>query len=171
MKIGLLGGSFNPPHQGHVYISNLAIKSLGLNQVWWIATKQNPFKDPNLYESYASRITQSKDLTKANHQLSVKEFDDIYTDDLLTKLNARYPNVQFFWIMGSDNLATFHQWKNFKKLLKKVSLAIFSRETSLRNIKKTKSWSFIERSNHHIFFTKNLDISSTDIRNKQKKPS
>lgn len=167
MKIGLLGGSFNPPHQGHLHISNLAIKKLGLDQIWWITTKQNPFKDPNLYESYSARIAQSLDLTKSNHRIYIKKFDDIYTDELLTKLNAKYPNVQFFWIMGSDNLANFHQWKNFKKLLKRVSLAIFSRETSLRNIKRTKSWRFIMHSNYNVFFTKNLDISSTEIRNNQ----
>ena len=165
MKIGLLGGSFNPPHLGHVHISNLAIKNLGLDQIWWMPTKQNPFKDPSVYEDYSARISQSLTLTQLNHRIYIKEFDDIYTVDLLSKLNRKYPNVTFFWIMGSDNLVNFHKWKNFKLLLNKVSLAIFSRETSLRHLKKTKSWGFIAKSNYKIFFSKNLDISSTEIRN------
>jgi len=166
MKVGLLGGSFNPPHQGHIYISNLAIKKLALNQIWWIPTAHNPFKDPAIYEPYENRLKKCAALTLNNRKIRLKKFDEIYTFLLLRKLKAKYKNIQFFWIMGADNLEKFHQWENFEEISKEVNLAIFSREKSLKSIKKTKSWKSVSASKYKIFRTKNLDISSTQIRAK-----
>ena len=166
MKVGLLGGSFNPPHQGHLHISNLAIKKLGLNQVWWIPTAHNPFKEKSIYESYESRFKKCQQLTDAHPKIRIQKFDEIYTEILVAKLQAKYKNIEFFWLMGADNLAKFHQWEGFKKIINKVSLIIFSRENFLKKIKKTRSWKFITFSKYKIFHTKNLDISSTQIRKK-----
>lgn len=165
MKVGLLGGSFNPPHQGHVHISELAIKKLGLNQVWWIPTAQNPFKKKSLYENYATRVAKCRALTKLNHKLHIKEFDDIYTEKLVRRLKARYKNIEFFWIMGADNLENFHKWKNFKKLVELIPIAVFSREKFLRHVRKAKIFNLKIHSKFLVFHTKNLDISSTQIRN------
>lgn len=164
MKVGLLGGSFNPPHQGHIYISNLAIKKLGLNQVWWIPTAQNPFKDKSIYESYENRLKKCQLLTKQSPKIHVKKFDEIYTNILITELRSRYKNIEFFWLMGADNLEKFHQWEGFKKLIHQVPLIIFSRKNFLKKIKKTVSWKFISTSKYKIFHTKNFDISSSEIR-------
>ena len=117
MKIGLLGGSFNPPHLGHIHISQLAIKKLGLNQVWWIPTAQNPFKEKSIYESYKNRVLKCEILAKSQSKIHIKQFDEIYTQRLISRLQARYKNIEFFWLMGADNLEKFHQWKNFKKLI------------------------------------------------------
>lgn len=164
MKVGLLGGSFNPPHQGHIYISNLAIKKLGLHQVWWIPTAHNPFKEKSIYESYENRIAKCQIITKPNPKIRIKKFDEIYTNILITQLRARYKNIEFFWLMGADNLEKFHQWEDFKQLIHKVSLVIFSRENFLKKIKKTISWKFISTSKYKIFYTKNFNISSSEIR-------
>jgi nicotinate-nucleotide adenylyltransferase len=164
MKIGLLGGSFNPPHLGHIYISQLAIKKLGLNQVWWIPTAQNPFKEKSIYESYKNRVLKCEILAKSQSKIHIKQFDEIYTQRLISRLQARYKNIEFFWLMGADNLEKFHQWKNFKKLILQIPLIIFAREKFLTKIKKTQSWKFISSTKYKIFYTKNLDISSSKIR-------
>lgn len=166
MKIGLLGGSFNPPHQGHIYISHLAIKKLGLNQIWWIPTAQNPLKEKALYEGYAGRVEKCLSLTKSHPKIRVKEFDEIYSEKLVSDLKKKFPQIDFFWVMGADSLENFHRWKNFKKLLLEIPLAIFSRENFLRKIRKVPSWKFIAQTKFLIFPTRNFDISSTEIRKK-----
>ncbi len=164
MKVGILGGSFNPPHKGHVYISNLAIKKLGLNQVWWIATQKNPLKEAKIYEGYVGRIKKCEKLISASPKLKIKQFDEIYSENLMRKLKTKYPHVKFFWLMGSDNLENLHLWKNFKNFISITNLTIFSREKSLLKIQKTRAWPFIKNKNYSAFFTKNLDISSTELR-------
>lgn len=165
MKIGILGGSFNPPHKGHIYISELAIKKLGLNFVWWIPTQKNPLKEAKNYEAYVSRIKKCEKLISSSPKLKIQQFDEIYSEKLVKKLKAKYPNVEFVWIMGSDNLANLHRWKNFKNFISNIKLTIFSRENSLLKIKQSRAWPFVKLQNPAIFFTKNLDISSTQIRN------
>jgi nicotinate-nucleotide adenylyltransferase len=96
MKIGLLGGSFNPPHHGHLHISNLAIKKLHLNQVWWIPTAHNPLKEKSIYAPYVERLQKCENLTKAHPKIYVKKLDEIYTVKLLQKLKKQYPTVEFF---------------------------------------------------------------------------
>lgn len=164
MKVGLLGGSFNPPHQGHIHISELAIKKLGLNQIWWIPTQKNPLKEAKIYEAYVSRLQKCEKLLKNRSKFKILQFDEIYTEKLVRKLKLKNKGVEFFWLMGADNLENFHRWKNFKKLISMIHLVIFSRENFLTKIKKTKSWKFIKTGKYSIFFTKNLDISSSKIR-------
>jgi len=164
MKVGLLGGSFNPPHQGHVHISYLAIKRLGLNQVWWIPTLRNPLKDESIYENYRGRFLKCKNISKNFPKILVKEFEEIYTEKLIIRLKKKFPHIDFFWIMGADNLENFHRWKNFKKLAKMIPLVIFSREKILQKIRKVKSWKFIALGNYKIFLTQNLNLSSSEIR-------
>lgn len=166
MRVGLFGGSFNPPHKGHIYISEQAIKRLRLDQIWWIPTAHNPFKDKSIYDSYENRLAKCENLISKNRKIRLKKFDEIYTYLLLRKLRAKYKNINFFWIMGADNLARFHQWENFKEIAQKTSLAIFSREKLLKNARQTKSWSVISSSKYKIFHTRNINISSTQLRNK-----
>lgn len=168
MKVGLLGGSFNPPHQGHIHISELAIRKLGLRQVWWIPTAQNPLKDKSIYESYEKRLEKCQKITAQNPKIYVKKFDEIYSELLVKKLQTRYKNIKFFWLMGADNLENFHRWEGFKNMARLIPLMIFSREKNLRKIKKTKAWKFILPTKFKIFFTRNLDISSSEIRKNKK---
>ena len=185
MKIGLFGGSFNPPHQGHIYISELAIKKLGLNQLWWIPSKYNPLKKRVIFDDFESRLKKCQQMTLGLPKIKVKNFkeDSVYTEELLTKLKAQYKNHQFYWIMGADNLVNFHRWKNFKKLIKMVSFVVFSRQNFLLKLKNSKAYNiylgFLKNSPNKgdkitgknlpqflIYRIKNLDISSTQIREK-----
>ena len=172
MKVGLFGGSFNPPHQGHLHISNLAIKKLGLKQIWWIPTAHNPFKEKSIYENYEARYNKCENLTKNHPKIYLKKFDEIKTEKLIKKLQKKYPNYQFIWIMGADNLPRFHEWDNFKNLIKMLPFAIFSRDNFLAKISQTKSfkiYSKLQSSDQKFpqFFrlrTKTVNISSTNLR-------
>lgn len=177
MRVGLFGGSFNPPHQGHLHISKLAIQKLGLNQIWWIPTAHNPFKAKGIYESYENRVTKCQKVSAKNPKIYIKKFDEIRTEKLVKKLQNKYPTYQFFWIAGADNLERLHEWDNFKGLIKMLPLAIFSREKFLQQITKTKAFIIYKKlrdsgndslPNFKIFATKNLNISSTEIRNNAK---
>lgn len=175
MRIGLFGGSFNPPHQGHLHISNLAIKKLGLNQIWWIPTAYNPLKSRGIYESYETRYAKCQKISRNNPKIYVKKFDEIRTEKLIKRLQRKFPNYQFFWIMGADNLARFHQWDNFIGLIKMLPIAIFSRENFMLKIRQTKVFQIykkLPRQNNlplfRIFLTKKLNISSTEIRKNAK---
>lgn len=165
MRVGILGGSFNPLHQGHVYICELAIKKLHLNQVWMIPASQNPLKASAIDKEYSDRVLACKKLTKNNHRIKIYRFDEIYTIELVKRLKSRYKNIQFFWLMGADLIRDFHRWHNFKKIISLVHLVIFSRENFLLKIRTTHSWNFIKLGKYSVFHTKNLDISSTKLRN------
>lgn len=178
MKIGLLGGSFNPAHQGHIYISELAVQKLGLNQVWWIPTAQNPFKE-KATKSYIARINDCLEITRSHPKICVKNFekDSFFTYGLVKKLRAQHPEVRFYFIMGADNLEKFHLWKNFLPLIKLIEFAIFSRADFLLKAKETKAFQIYQKvinvreSNAQLpkfllFKTKNCNISSSAIRNK-----
>jgi nicotinate-nucleotide adenylyltransferase len=140
MKIGILGGSFNPVHHGHLHLANLAINKLQLNQLWLIPTIYNPLKDKSIYLSIDDRILNCKNLTKNHPKIFVKKFSEIYTIELIEKLKNKYPNYQFYFIMGADNFENFHHWKNFSKIIKMISIAIFSRNNYLLKIRQSKAW-------------------------------
>jgi nicotinate-nucleotide adenylyltransferase len=167
-KIGLLGGSFNPPHQGHLHISNLAQKHLNLDEIWWILTKKNPFKPKELYENYEIRLEKCQSLAKNEKNLEIKAFDAVFTIDLIKNLQKTHENIKFTWIMGADNFEKFHLWKDFQDLIKIIDFAVFSRENYLKTLKNTEAFKIFQNtsgSNLMIFETENLDISSTQIRN------
>lgn len=175
MKVGLLGGSFNPPHKGHIHLSQLAIKKLGLNQVWWIPTAQNPFKAKSLYEDYEKRVAKCFSITKNLPKIRTKTWDEIYTEKLVKSLKNRYKTYEFFWLMGADGMERLHQWENFKNLLKLLPFVIVSRETFLKKLHKTRAFIMaqkLRKSNNtlpklRIIRSKNLDISSTKIRSNE----
>ena len=170
MKIGLLGGSFNPPHQGHIHISELAFEKINCDQIWWIPTAKNPFKEGIIYENYENRLKKCQNLTKNYKNIQIKAFDEIYTEELIKKLQNQYSDIDFIWIMGADNFEKLHQWKNFKKLIMMIPFAVFSRGDFLKNIEKTEAFSlFYAKKDNKLpklmmFDTKNLDVSSTKIR-------
>ena len=140
MKIGILGGSFNPPHFGHINISDLALKKLQLDQIWWIPTAFNPLKNKENYTSLANRIAECEKLISNHPKIFVKKFDEIYTVKLIERLKSKYQNINFYWLMGADNIEYFHLWKNFKKIIGLVAIAIFSRDDHLKKIYKSHIW-------------------------------
>lgn len=130
MRIGLLGGSFNPPHAAHREISLTALKRLGLDQVWWLVTPGNPLKDVSDLPSLKKRVAAAKEL--ASHpRIEVTGFAgeraSAYTIDLLTELKRRFPAVSFVWLMGADNLADFHRWRAWQEIFGLLPIAVFDR--------------------------------------------
>lgn len=113
-RIGIIGGSFNPPHEGHLSIATHAFDEIGLDEVWMLVTPKNPHKDQSRYAPLPDRMDMAEQLAKNSPWLKPtdieKNFSTTNTADTLTLLAAMYPDTQFVWIMGADNLATFHKW-------------------------------------------------------------
>lgn len=130
MRIGLLGGSFNPPHAAHRAISLQALKRLGLDQVWLLVTPGNPLKGALVPERGDMRAEAAAKLTR-HPRLKVSDFERAaglrYTADTVRFLKRRYPGVRFVWLMGADNLADFHRWKDWQALFRLVPIAVFDR--------------------------------------------
>ena len=186
-KIGLLGGSFDPPHRGHIFISNEAKKLLQLDEIWWLVTPQNPLKilKPATYEE---RLRNCKNITK-NFPIKILEVEknikSKYSYQTIKYLIQYYKNIKFFWLMGADNLIYFHQWQKWQSIFNIITIVIFRRHgyntNALKSIAAKKfslnklstkdfeqelniklpSWTLIEN--------KEIKISSTEIRNQRDK--
>lgn len=130
MRIGLLGGSFNPAHEAHGQISLTALKRLGLDQVWWLVTPGNPLKDVSKLPSLADRVAAAERVAR-HPRIVVSGFDggsgSGYTIDLLYALKQRFPEVHFVWLMGADNLGDFHRWKAWAEIFGLVPIAVLDR--------------------------------------------
>ena len=131
-RIGLLGGSFNPAHDGHRHISLLAIDRLGLDRVWWLVSPQNPLKPVAGMAPLAQRLARARQV--ARHPRLVvsdleRELGTQYTIDTLLALRRRLPKVAFVWLMGADNLVDIDQWRRWPVLFNTVPDAIIDRPT------------------------------------------
>ncbi|NQV84508.1 MAG: nicotinate-nucleotide adenylyltransferase [Rhodospirillales bacterium] len=132
-RIGLLGGSFNPAHAGHLHISRLALDRLGLDEVWWLVSPQNPLKPVEGMAPLADRLAGARALIGgAGHRnMSATDIEqDLgtpYTADTLAALKRRFPNARFVWIMGADNLIEIARWNNWTAIFKTVPVAVFAR--------------------------------------------
>ena len=127
--IGLLGGSFDPPHRGHLYISLKAKKILSLDEIWWLVTPQNPLKISKP-ATYSERIKNCFKITKGQ-PIIIKEIekkiDSKYTYQTLKYLQNHYSNIKFYWLIGSDNLINFHKWQKWRNIFNEISIVIFKR--------------------------------------------
>lgn len=132
LNIGLLGGSFNPPHEGHVYISLQAIKRLGLDFVWWLITPQNPLKSNMDTAKQADRVHLALDITRKHQKIFIStienKFKNCYTYNTIKKLREIFPDINFIWIMGADNLLQFSRWYRWKDITKLIPIAVFERD-------------------------------------------
>ena len=129
MVVGLLGGSFDPAHEGHVHITREALKRMGLDQVWWLVTPANPLK-ARQPAPLADRIGRAKavmrdprvKITALEARLGTRA-----TFDTITRLKAIYPGVTFVWLMGADNLVQFHRWGRWRDILRLVPVGVLAR--------------------------------------------
>jgi nicotinate-nucleotide adenylyltransferase len=130
MRIGLLGGSFNPAHAAHRHISLTALKRLGLDQVWWLVSPGNPLKTGAKQPSLEKRLVAAREAAR-HPRIAVTGFEGArrsrYTVDTLRFLKRRYPGVRFVWLMGADNLAELHRWRDWPELFRLVPIAVFDR--------------------------------------------
>jgi nicotinate-nucleotide adenylyltransferase len=133
LKIGLLGGSFNPAHAGHRLISTIALKRLKLDYVWWIVTPGNPLKDNKDLPSQDIRVVAAQKI--ANHpRIKITGFESQihtrYTYDTICYLKRHCKNVNFVWLMGADNLKSFHRWHNWRNIANQMPIAVIDRPNS-----------------------------------------
>jgi len=130
-RIGLLGGSFNPAHEGHLHISKLALERLRLDSVWWLVSPQNPLKSVSGMASLPSRLKAAQAMAAANPEILVsdmeQDLDTRYSADTVAALKQRYPDTRFVWIMGADLLKEVHHWKKWRSLFRSIPIAIFAR--------------------------------------------
>jgi nicotinate-nucleotide adenylyltransferase len=130
LRIGLFGGSFNPPHEAHREVSLLALKRLALDRLWWLVTPGNPLKDTKGLPPVEERVAAAQRL--ANHpRIDATGFEAVvglkYSCDTLTYLLKECPGVRFVWIMGADNLKGFHRWKNWRAIFGMIPIAVVDR--------------------------------------------
>jgi nicotinate-nucleotide adenylyltransferase len=137
-RIGLLGGSFNPPHDGHREISLAAIERLKLDAVWWLVSPGNPLKDPGAYAPYEERLALARRVS-SHPRIVVSDFENRknlqYTVDTLATLEALWPQLRFVWLMGADALLEFGRWKDWRAIFAMVPIAIFARPGSAAPLK------------------------------------
>jgi nicotinate-nucleotide adenylyltransferase len=127
---GLLGGSFNPAHRGHRRISAFALEALALDEIWWLVSPGNPLKPAKGMAPLRARLASAR---KAARRLPIRvtaierELGTRYTVDTLAALIRRYPKRRFVWLMGSDNLAQLHRWKDWRRIAEMVPIAVVAR--------------------------------------------
>jgi nicotinate-nucleotide adenylyltransferase len=130
MRIGLLGGSFNPPHEAHLLITETALKRLGLAQVWWLVTPGNPLKSKADLAPVAERVAAARALAN-DARVVVTDFEKAlpspYTASTLAFLAARHPRAEFVWLMGADNLAQIHRWRSWRSIFRLMPVAVVDR--------------------------------------------
>ena len=130
LRIGLLGGSFNPAHGGHRRISLFALEALGLDEVWWLVSPGNPLKPKQGMAPLAARFSSAvEQARRAPIRVTAieRELGTRFTIDTLAALKRRYPKVRFVWLMGSDNLAQFHQWRDWRGIARSMPIAVIAR--------------------------------------------
>jgi nicotinate-nucleotide adenylyltransferase len=169
-SVGILGGSFDPPHKGHLTISKIAIKKAKLDKILWVVTKKNPFKK-NPFYSLSQRIKLTKKITRNTRKIQIVHLDKIIkssrTINMINYLIKIKKIKNIFFIIGSDNLITLHKWKSWKKIVKLSKLIVFSRKGYDRKSKKSIVAKYLKSK---IIFINNkpIIVSSTNLREKNR---
>ena len=164
--IGLLGGSFDPPHKGHLGISKIAFKKLKLKKIYWVVTRKNPFKNKTFY-SLDERIKYAKKISRSYKKIITIHLENIVKSprsiDLINYFIKKEKISNIYFIIGSDNLIEFHKWKSWKKIVKLVKLVVFSRKGYDRKGMKSIVAKYFK---NKIIFIKNkpITISSTQLK-------
>jgi nicotinate-nucleotide adenylyltransferase len=129
--VGLFGGSFNPAHEGHLYIAREALKRLALDEVWFLVSPQNPLKSAAGMASLDDRVAGARALCGPDSRLRAlaleSELGTRYTADSLAAIRKRWPRTRFVWLMGADNLAQIHRWRGWRRIFHTMVIAVFAR--------------------------------------------
>ena len=166
LKIGILGGSFDPAHKGHLAISKEALKRFNLKNVIWAITNQNPFKKKT-YNNLKKRIDICKKIIGTNKSIRVKFFENIIhsnkTADLINYLNKK-KNYDLFYLMGADNLIYFHKWYKWKQILKKSNIIVFDRSGYKKKSLNSKAYKSTNETQVTFVEFNKVNISSSKLR-------
>ena len=166
-KIGILGGTFDPPHEGHLQISIEARKKYKINNIIWAITKKNPFKKKSFF-NLKRRIALAKNFTNKKKYISVRFYEDKInsnkTINLINHIEKKYKNYKIYYLMGADNLITFHKWHQWKLISSKCNILVFDR-TNYKS-KSLNSVAFRKLKNEGLKFIKfkKVNISSSKLR-------
>ena len=167
IKIGILGGTFDPPHKGHLHISKIALRKLKLNKLIWAITKKNPLKKKP-YLKIKERIKLSKKITSKDKKIFVSCFDykikSVNTFDLLNHIKKKQKGTKLYFLIGADNLVKFHKWKNWKKIPKLAKLVVFPRDNYLLGKSKYIVSKTLKKKDLIYINSKKVNISSSLIR-------
>ena len=143
LRIGLLGGSFNPPHDGHVHVSKTALRKLRLDYVWWLVSPQNPLKPSRGMASFVKRRDAAKQLASPHPRMIAtgieSELGTRFTIDTLRALKRHFPHVHFVWLMGSDNLVQIPRWRRWQQIFSEVPIAVIARPGSALAARQSKA--------------------------------
>lgn len=181
-RIGLLGGSFDPPHAGHVHITKEALKRFDLDQVWWLVSPGNPLKDRGPAK-LARRMAAAREIMD-HPRVHICDFESHvgtrYTAETLAVLQDKCPQARFVWLMGADNLAQFHRWKDWQEIMSRVPVGVLARPGDRIEARTAKAAQVFRRARLHARNSRALsrldapvwafvnvpmqDISSTQLR-------
>tara|TARA_Y100001970_G_C14153423_1_gene814060 strand:+ start:63 stop:593 length:531 start_codon:yes stop_codon:yes gene_type:complete len=165
--IGIFGGSFDPPHRGHLEISKISLKKIKLKTVCWVVTKKNPFKKKPFF-SLKDRILKSKRAVKNNKKIKVLYVDDKIKSSRTINVVNHFIKVRkqkdLCLILGSDNLINFHKWTSWKKIVKLVKLVVFSRKGYDKKGKKSVVAKYLNNKNIIYMNNKMINVSSSIIK-------
>lgn len=167
-RVGFFGGSFNPPHFGHLGIAKISVKKLILNKLFWLVVPENPFKKGKEYLPFSERIEACNRVIKGEKKMEVIDFESdlptFETFETIKKIKRKFHKAKLFWLMGADSLLSFHKWRRCDFIAKNVKIVVFSRDNMHKIIRST---SFV-RFNPIIAWNKQFHISSTQIRQNQR---
>ena len=166
-KIGILGGTFDPAHIGHIQISKEAKKKFNLNKIFWVITKKNPFKKKS-FLSLKKRISYAKKINIKNKFIKIYFFEDKIksnkTIDLIKFLKKRHKKSTFFFIMGADNLINFHKWEKWNEIAKISKILVFDRSNYKSKSLKSISFKKLNKKRLQFINFKKVNISSSQLR-------
>ncbi len=166
IKIGVLGGSFDPAHKGHLAISKEAKKRFKLKKIIWAITKKNPFKTKSK-KSVIERIKYCKKIINTSSFIKVKFYEDIIksnkTINLINHLKKNN-NIEIYFLMGADNLINFHKWHKSKLISQKCNILVFDRHGYKKNSLKSKTFKQLSKSNLKFIEFNKVNISSSQLR-------
>ena len=166
-KIGILGGTFDPAHIGHIKVSKEAKKKFRLNKIFWVITKKNPFKKKSFF-SLKKRINHAKKININNKFIKIYFFEDKIksnkTIDLMKFLKNRYKKTEFFFLMGADNLINFHKWKKWNKIAEISKILVFDRLNYKSKSLKSISFKKLNKKRLQFINFKKVNISSSQLR-------
>ena len=170
-KIGILGGSFDPAHKGHLIISKIALRKIKLKKIYWIVAKKNPFKKKPLY-SLEKRLSLARKITKNTKKINILYLDDVIKSsrsiEVIKYILKKYKTKDIYFIIGSDILLELHKWKSWKRIVNLTKLIVFSRKGYDRNRKDSVVAKYLN--NKKITYIKNkiINISSSILRRDKK---
>ena len=167
-KIGILGGTFDPPHKGHLKISQTAKKKFDLKTIIWAITRKNPFKKKSFFD-LNKRIKLSKVLTKKQKYIKIvffeKKINSNKTISLIKYFKSKSKKKEIYFLLGADNLVNFHKWNNWKKISKICKIIVFDRNGFKAKAKKSFAYKLLKNKGLIYVEFKKVNISSSKIRN------